>query len=171
MEELLDELWAESTTAEKEAQLIQDPIEPFVNDTLQADDHLLAGLTTLMLKLRPSSNDETQLQQVDQWCRAVISFQAAEVTSRVEAIRLRRHDVQNGHLTDGKQQELEEEKQALEAEMDTLKAEIISVLSMVVDHEFRRPIKRAIREREGETAKSHRDWSTYVRHYNVQPEP
>ena len=68
--------------------------------------------------------------------------------------------MQNG--IDPGQQELEEEKRALVTELDTLKAEIVSVLSMVVDHELRRPIRKIIHGCQGETTKSQREWLAYV---------
>ena len=162
MEELCDDLQGQSTVAEKEAQAALDAMAPFVNDVLQADDHLLSGLSKLLPKFQQPLNDDDSTQEVDQWCRAIISFRANEAKSQIETVCPPNKPVHIGEFSNDLQQELEQEEQALTLELDTLKDEIISVLTMVIDHEFRRPIMKAIHGRRRENIKSQKDWLSYV---------
>ncbi|KAF2237007.1 hypothetical protein EV356DRAFT_512281 [Viridothelium virens] len=162
VEELSDELRTRIVVAEKDASGALNGLSPFVNDTFGADDHLLSGFTKLLPRFQQTFDNRVALQQTDHWCRAVVSFQAAKVKARIDALCPHVYSVQNGHPMDRKWLELEEERSALGGELETLKEEIIPVLSMVVDHEFRRPIKEASHGRQGEFVKSQGDWLSYI---------
>ncbi|KAI9662977.1 MAG: hypothetical protein M1821_008024 [Bathelium mastoideum] len=162
VEELSDDLRFQTAAAEKEAQVAIDSVTPFINDTFQADDRLLTGLSNLLPKLGPSLNNQDLCEHVDQWCRAIVSFRTAEVNSQIEALYRQAHGGQHGQTLDDPQQELQKEQQTLEAELNSLKAEIIHVLSMVINHEFRQPIIETIRGRSEANMKSRKDWLSYI---------
>ncbi|KAL9090478.1 MAG: hypothetical protein Q9165_005239 [Trypethelium subeluteriae] len=114
VENLSDELRTRVLVAEKDASGILDGLVPFVNDTFGADDRLLSGFTKLLPRFQQTSDERVALQQADHWCRAVVSFQAAEVKRRIRAIYPVIYRPSSGHPIDSKQWELEEERSALE---------------------------------------------------------
>nr|GFD54461.1 hypothetical protein [Tanacetum cinerariifolium] len=84
------------------------------------------------------SEDE---KSVEQWCKAIISFRAAEVKARVDAVYLNNVSKKtNGSLPSVSDAELQQRKEALQAEMEELHAEVASIAEMVVEHELRKPM-------------------------------
>jgi hypothetical protein len=162
-DQLSEELQDDFLSAETEAQRCDSVLVPFVNETFASDDRLLNSLSKLLPRLQTSLHDGDRLEQVERWCKAIVAFRTTEMKARTDDIyALTNSDAQHRQPVNGEQSELEQEKQALQTELESLKSEVSSVLAMVVDHELRKPIFRAIQGSEGQAGQSQREWLVYV---------
>jgi prefoldin subunit 5 len=67
-----------------------------------------------------------------------------------------------GGLSDAPEKELLEQKEALKAELETLHSEIASVAEMVAEHELRKPLIDATKQKDRERSQARSTWLTYV---------
>lgn len=106
------------------------------------------------------SQDEKSVQQ---WCKAIISFRAAEIKARVDAVYLNslRTPGSDSFLPDT-EGALKEQKMALQTELETLHQEIASITEMVVEHEIRQPMTDMQERREREKTQARAAWLNYV---------
>ena len=105
------------------------------------------------------SEDEKSMEQ---WCKAIISFRAAEIKARVDTVFLTNAsgNVQNGVAET--EQDLKERKVALQAELEELHSEIASVAEMVVEHEIRKPMTEMKERKDRDRTQARTAWLNYV---------
>ncbi|KAK5017962.1 hypothetical protein LTR16_000862 [Cryomyces antarcticus] len=140
-EAISDTLDDQLSDSQRQANSAAALIPSFANECLSADDRLLAGLSKLTPKLQPLHKGGINTKVIDQWCRSLVAFRAADVKSRIDRAYLESlahcDSVESPSASSGDQ---DAETEALRQELETLHAEITPVLEMVVDHELRTPI-------------------------------
>ncbi|KAF1832560.1 hypothetical protein BDW02DRAFT_640729 [Decorospora gaudefroyi] len=151
------------TDTQREIDTEKSTLKSYLSERFASDDQILSrlpGLVSQIVEERKISEDE---QSIDQWCKAIISFRAAEIKARVDTVYL--NGVSQGSadaLSDEPEGELKERKVALQAEMEELHSEIASVAEMVVEHEIRKPMTDRKDRRDRERTQSRTAWLNYV---------
>lgn len=131
------------------------------SECLAGDDYALALLSDSGSILSPGEGSKADLKSIDQWSRALVTFRASEVRSRVKTVyQIHLRDTDNALAISA--EDAASQREALEGELETLFAEIASVAGMVVDHELRNPILQGINRSKQEADKRQREHSNYV---------
>lgn len=143
-------------------------LKEYIKERLVSDDKILTALPGIVSKIFAEPESKEDGNAIDQWCKAIVSFRAAEVKAKVDAVYLNNLSSKPPpDLLSLSKEELVETKQALQTELETLHSEIASVTEMVVEHELRKPATE-VRDRESRERKQARSaWSKYVR-YPIQ---
>jgi hypothetical protein len=115
----------------------------FLTDTIKSDDRALQGLSKVLVKLQeqPMSSNA---QEISKHCNRLKKLRSAEIQARF----LRRHDNNHDHVnatSNGQPSDWLAERDSLRNEVQALRAEIAPVVSMVVEHEFQKPIDMKLR--------------------------
>lgn len=132
---------------------------------LQKDDRLLDGLQKLLPKV-VSSPDEEESASVEQLCSALSAISIKEIRARLD--RAYRETVadhgrrQNGTAASDLTGPQQKQRDTLRAELEELSGEIDGLVTIVVDHQYRKPLKQS---RISALAESHAQkvkWSEYT---------
>lgn len=150
----------------REGDSIASGVPSHLDRILQKDDRLLDGLQKLIPKLLETSADADDAASVEQLCSALESISAKAIRSRLNAIYRNSLSVyrqkQNGqprvHLSE--QQKLQRE--TLRNELAELGSEIDGLVSIVVDGQYRKPLKQGMLSAQTEYSVQKMRWAEYV---------
>ena len=138
-------------------------MKSYLTERLTSDDQILSRLPGIVSQIVTESEASDDEKSIEQWCKAIISYRAAEVKARVDIIYL--NSLANHSLDDlpnASEEELREQKVALQAELEDLHSEIAAVAEMVVEHELRKPMTDMKVRNEREKTQARAAWLKYV---------
>jgi hypothetical protein len=163
IEDLSSSISSNLATATSEAKAEHAALLSYATERLSSDDRMLAVLPKIASNIAaqpPASNDT---KAIDQWCKAIVSFRAAEIKARVDATyQLNLAKSATSELPDGDEGDLQAEKSALQEELESLHSEIAAMAEMVVEHELREPIVKTREIAEEQRRQAQRAWLAYV---------
>jgi hypothetical protein len=151
------------TDTQRELDTDKSTLRSYLSERFSSDDQILSRLPGLVSQIVTDPEISEDEKSIEQWCKAIISFRAAEIKARVDTVYLSNvsSNAQNG-ASDETEEELKERKVALQAEMDELHSEIASVAEMVVEHEIRKPMIDTKERRDRERTQARTAWLNYV---------
>lgn len=135
-----------------------------VERLLEKDDRLLDGLQKIVPKLQGNNNnnDSQGLEQIDQLCHAFITLEAKAIRTQINTTYTRNlpFPTTNGNHPPNTAQE--QEHQAARAELADLSSEIDSLLALVAETHYRRPITTRLSTARASTHSEAARWSNYL---------
>ncbi|KAF2637631.1 hypothetical protein P280DRAFT_458234 [Massarina eburnea CBS 473.64] len=151
------------TDAQRDIDVEKSTLKRYLTERLASDDQILSRLPGIVSQVAVEPEVSDDEKSIEQWCKAIISYRAAEVKARVDTVYL---DSLTNHspedLPTGSEDELREQKAALQAELEDLYSEIASVVEMVVEHEMRKPMMDMKERKEREGTRARAAWLNYV---------
>jgi len=151
------------TDAQREIDSEKSTLKGYLSERLASDDQILSRLPKLVSQIVTEPEVSEDEKSMEQWCKAIISFRAAEIKARVDTVFLTSAsgDSQNG-LAEEAEDSLKERKAALQAELEELHSEIASVAEMVVEHEIRKPTTEMKERKDRDRTQARMAWLNYV---------
>ena len=151
------------TDAQREIDSEKSTLKSYLSERFTSDDQILSRLPKLVSQIVTEPEVSEDEKSMEQWCMAIVSFRAAEIKARVDAVFLTNAsgDSQNG-LSEEAEDDFKERKVALQAELEELHSEIASVAEMVVEHEIRKPMTEMKERKEKDTMRARTAWLNYV---------
>ncbi|KAJ4363064.1 hypothetical protein N0V83_010184 [Neocucurbitaria cava] len=138
-------------------------LKSYLAERLGSDDQILSRLPGIVSQIVTEPEVSEDDKSVEQWCKAIIAFRAAEIKARVDTVYLNtlsKPSMDNSPNVSEK--ELTERKAALQAEMEELHGEIASVAEMVVEHDIRKPMAENKDRKDRENRQARSAWLNYV---------
>ena len=135
----------------------------YLSERFASDDQILSRLPGLVSQIVTDPEVSEDEKSIEQWCKAIISFRAAEIKARVDTVYLASvsGNSQNRELYEP-EEDLEKRKVALQAELEELHSEIASVAEMVVEHDIRKPMTEMRERKDREKTQARTAWLNYV---------
>lgn len=134
-----------------------------VERLLEKDDRLLDGLQKIVPKLQGNNNNDSQgLDQIENLCHAFTTLEAKAIRTQINTTYTRNlpGPTTNGnHIPNAAQ---EQEHQAARAELAELSSEIDSLLALVAETHYRRPITTRLSTARASTHSEAARWSIYL---------
>jgi hypothetical protein len=151
------------TDAQREIDAEKSTLKGYLSERFASDDQILSRLPKLVSQIVTEPEVSEDEKSMEQWCKAIISFRAAEIKARIDTVFLTNASgaSQNGVAEEG-EEDLKERKVALQAELEELHSEIASVAEMVVEHEIRKPMTEMKERRERDRIQARGAWLNYV---------
>jgi hypothetical protein len=151
------------TDAQREIDSEKSTLKGYLSERFASDDQILSRLPKLVSQIVTEPEVSEDEKSMEQWCKAIISFRAAEIKARIDTVFLTNASgaSQNGVAEEG-EEDLKERKVALQAELEELHSEIASVAEMVVEHEIRKPMTEMKERRERDRIQARGAWLNYV---------
>jgi hypothetical protein len=151
------------TDAQREIDSEKSTLKGYLSERFASDDQILSRLPKLVSQIVTEPEVSEDEKSMEQWCKAIISFRAAEIKARIDTVFLTNASgaSQNGVAEEG-EEDLKERKVALQAELEELHSEIASVAEMVVEHEIRKPMTEMKERRERDRIQARTAWLNYV---------
>jgi len=151
------------TDAQREMDSEKSTLKGYLSERLASDDQILSRLPKLVSQIVTEPEVSEDEKSMEQWCKAIISFRAAEIKARVDTVFLTNASggSQNG-LAEEAENSLKERKAALQAELEELHSEIASVAEMVVEHEIRKPMTEMKERKDRDKTQARTAWLNYV---------
>jgi hypothetical protein len=151
------------TDAQREIDAEKSMLKGYLSERFASDDQILSRLPKLVSQIVTEPEVSEDEKSMEQWCKAIISFRAAEIKARIDTVFLTNASgaSQNGVAEEG-EEDLKERKVALQAELEELHSEIASVAEMVVEHEIRKPMTEMKERRERDRIQARGAWLNYV---------
>lgn len=162
---LADSLKSRATNLKRQTDSSLSLLKSGAQRQLDKDDRLLDGLQKLMLNLEVPEPPEKQIEEVEKLAKALVSLQGTVVKNRANQIYLTTLEQakKGSDLAKITRQPNDEvEAAALTEELDSLIGEVDSVLEMVVDHQYRRPILDVLKASDVEAQRKRQQWLLYV---------
>ncbi|CAN9102361.1 hypothetical protein CC77DRAFT_1038479 [Alternaria alternata] len=149
--------------AQREIDSDKSTLKSYLSERFTSDDQILSRLPKLVSQIVTEPEVSEDEKSMEQWCKAIISFRAAEIKARVDTVFLTNAlaDSQNG-LSEEAEANLKERKVALQAELEELHSEIASVAEMVVEHEIRKPMTEMKERKDRDRTQARTAWLNYV---------
>ncbi|KAI8931181.1 hypothetical protein NX059_011532 [Plenodomus lindquistii] len=149
--------------AQREIDSEKATLRNYLSERLSSDDQILSRLPGLVSKIVTESEISEDEKSIEQWCKAIISFRAAEMKARVDTVYLTSlTQSSSSGETATPDEELKERKAALQAEMEELHSEIASIAEMVVEHEIRKPMVETRDRNERDKVQARTAWLKYI---------
>lgn len=148
----------------RETQRNVDALDPAVQRVLESDDRALERLQKVLPMLEDSGDQEygAKVEEVGELARALVVLRTKAVRERINQVYLASLGrAENGGLVD-RDAIAEGQAAELTEELDSLIAEVDSVVTMVVDHEFRRPILASLSQSQTVAGSQHQQLQQYV---------
>jgi hypothetical protein len=151
------------TDAQREIDSAKSTLKGYLSERFTSDDQILSRLPKLVSQIVTEPEASEDEKSMEQWCKAIISFRAAEIKARVDTVFLTNAlgGSQDGHSEEA-EDDLKERKVALQAELEELHSEIASVAEMVVEHEIRKPMIEMKERKERDRTQARTAWLNYV---------
>jgi len=161
-EDALAQLNDDTASTQKSLRTASASLVASTTHRLNSDDRTIAAIEKLLPNVEKKPVDPGRNDSVEQWCRALASFQAAELKARIQttyenALR----DAMEAGDVDG-EGNLAAEQKSLEDELNSLYNEVASVTQMVVDYELRTPIIKSLDTAQRQSTREQRQWTRYV---------
>lgn len=138
-------------------------LKSYLAERFSSDDQILSRLPGIVAQIVTESEVSQDEKSIEQWCKAIISFRAAEIKARVDTVYLNSLSDQScNRSSHNSATDLSEQKRALQAEMEVLHEEIASVAEMVVEHEIRKPVIDMRDRQIQEKTQARTAWLNYV---------
>lgn len=151
------------TDAQRELDSEKSALKIYAAERLASDDQILSRLPNILSTIIAESEVSEDEKSLEQWCKAIVSFRAAEIKARVDVVYMNSlSERSTTGLPGGSGPELQERKAALQAELEELHAEVTSIAEMVVEHELRKPIIEVKQRKEKDRALAQTAWLNYV---------
>jgi hypothetical protein len=149
--------------AQREIDSEMSTLKSYLSERLTSDDQILSRLPKLVSQIVTEPGVSEDDESMEQWCKAIVSFRAAEIKARVDTVFLTHAagDAQNGLLQEA-EDDCKERKMALQAELEELHSEIASVAEMVVEHEIRKPMIEMKERKDRDRTQARTAWLNYV---------
>lgn len=155
---------------QKEIDTEKSTLKTYLAERLSSDDQILSRLPGIVSQIVTESELSEDEKSIEQWCKAIISFRAAETKARVDTIYLQNLSAHSSNVaTEESLGQLEERKAAFQAEMEELYSEIASVTEMVVEHEIKKPMNESRDRKDRDAIQARNAWLNYVRHSLFMP--
>lgn len=150
------------TDAQREIDSEKSTLKGYLSERFASDDQILSRLPKLVSQIVTEPEVSEDEKSMEQWCKAIISFRAAEIKARVDTVFLTNAsgDSQNGVAE--AEDDLKDRKAALQAELEELHSEIASVAEMVVEHEIRKPMTEMKERKDRDRTQARTAWLNYV---------
>lgn len=150
--------------SQREIDAEKSTIKSYLAERFSSDDQILNRLPGIVAQIVAEPKAAQDDKSIAQWCKAIISFRAAEIKARVDTVYLKSLRAENSKdATSESGDDLEDRKIALKTELETLHQEIASIAEMVVEHEIRQPMMDMRERREREKVQTRAAWLDYVR--------
>lgn len=151
------------TDAQREIDSEKSTLKSYLSERFTSDDQILSRLPKLVSQIFTNPEASEDEKSMEQWCKAIISFRAAEIKARVDTVFLTTalKGSENG-LSEEAEDDLKEKKVALQAELEELHSEIASVAEMVVEHEIRKPMIEMKERKDRDRTQARTAWLNYV---------
>jgi len=151
------------TDAQRDIDSEKSILKGYLSERFASDDQILSRLPKLVSQIVTEPEVSEDEKSMEQWCKAIISFRAAEIKARVDTVFLTNAsgNSQNG-LTEEAEDSLKDRKAALQAELEELHSEIASVAEMVVEHEIRKPMTEMKERKDRDRTQARTAWLNYV---------
>jgi hypothetical protein len=151
------------TDSRREIDSEKSTLRSYLSERFASDDQILSRLPGLVSQIVTDPEISEDEKSIEQWCKAIISFQTAEIKARVDTVYL---TSVSGILQDEEpvepEEDLKERKVALQAELEELHSEIASVAEMVVEHDIRKPMTGMKERKDRERTQARTAWLNYV---------
>ncbi|KAK4972525.1 hypothetical protein LTR66_011319 [Elasticomyces elasticus] len=155
VDELARSVRYEVDTGTTDAESAFTSLVAFVGKQLAVDGRLLADLEALAPQLQESNASSVSEEQVEEWCRVLVLLRAKNVRNLVE------RSYASADLLDPEASH-QDAVATVREELDTLLVEVESVIQVVVDQEFRRPILEDLQRTSAAEAVSRAERQRYV---------
>jgi hypothetical protein len=151
------------TDSQREIDTEKSTLRGYLSERFASDDQILSRLPGLVSQIVTDPEVSEDEKSIEQWCKAIISFRAAEIKARVDTVYLTNvsGNSRNGE-PDEPEEDLEKRKVALQAELEELHSEIASVAEMVVEHDIRKPMTEMKERKDREKTQARTAWLNYV---------
>ena len=151
------------TDARRDIDSDKSTLKSYVAERLTSDDQILSRLPNMVSTIVSETEASEDEKFVEQWCKAIISFRAAEIKARVDTVYLESlSEKTKRNMSNESEAELHTRKVALQAELEELHAEVASIAEMVVEHELRKPMVDVKERKEKERSLARTAWLNYV---------
>ncbi|EME44294.1 hypothetical protein DOTSEDRAFT_172437 [Dothistroma septosporum NZE10] len=137
-----------------------------VERLFEKDDRLLDGLQKLLPKLTDSSQDEDEAKDIEHLCAMLAELSVQEIHARLDKA-YRECVSDHDHLQYGSRskelsaQQLKQQKN-LRLELEELNGEVDGLVSIVVDHQYRKPLKDGMLSSLASAQAQKYKWSEYT---------
>jgi len=150
------------TDAQRETDSEKSTLKGYLSERLASDDQILSRLPKLVSQIVTEPEVSEDEKSMEQWCKAIISFRAAEIKARVDTVFLTNASGGSQNGVAETEDDLKERKAALQAELEELHSEIASVAEMVVEHEIRKPMTEMKERKDRDRTQARTAWLNYV---------
>jgi len=150
------------TDAQREIDSERSTLKGYLSERLASDDQILSRLPKLVSQIVTEPEVSEDEKSMEQWCKAIISFRAAEIKARVDTVFLNNASGSSQNGVAETEEDLKERKVALQAELEELHSEIASVAEMVVEHEIRKPMTEMKERKDRDRTQARKAWLNYV---------
>lgn len=159
--ELTESLGQRITTIRDQTQTELSVLKPTVQRQLEADDRHLERLQKVLPELENLQVEKGKPEEATALSRALITLRSEATKQRINKVYLKATEALS-HNDSNREPVEPPASSELADELDSLVAEIDSVLEMVVDHEYRRPILTSISRSEAEMRSRQKQLLSYV---------
>ncbi|KAI4907110.1 hypothetical protein J4E90_010005 [Alternaria incomplexa] len=162
VDDIVASVTEQMTDAQREIDSERSTLKGYLSERFASDDQILSRLPKLVSQIVTEPEVSEDEKSMEQWCKAIISFRAAEIKARVDTVFLTNA---SGHSQNGvaeTEEDLKERKVALQAELEELHSEIASVAEMVVEHEIRKPMIEMKERKDRDRTQARTAWLNYV---------
>ncbi|EME79661.1 uncharacterized protein MYCFIDRAFT_81145 [Pseudocercospora fijiensis CIRAD86] len=135
-----------------------------VDRLLEKDDRLLDGLQKLLPKLSDSASDIDEADEVEQLCSTLSLLSIQEIQTRLDRVYkdsmvdFSRKRAPPKDFTD----QQAKQRETLRAELHELAGEIDGLVGIVVDHQYRKSLKRGLMSARADRNMQKAKWSEYT---------
>jgi len=150
------------TDAQRETDSEKSTLKGYLSERLASDDQILSRLPKLVSQIVTEPEVSEDEKSMEQWCKAIISFRAAEIKAHVDTVFLTNASGGSQNGVAETEDDLKERKAALQAELEELHSEIASVAEMVVEHEIRKPMTEMKERKDRDRTQARTAWLNYV---------
>jgi len=150
------------TDAQREIDSERSTLKGYLSERFASDDQILSRLPKLVSQIVTEPEVSEDEKSMEQWCKAIISFRAAEIKARVDTVFLTNASGNSPNGVAETEEDLKERKVALQAELEELHSEIASVAEMVVEHEIRKPMTEMKERKDRDRTQARTAWLNYV---------
>lgn len=166
MDELAQALQANVRSSLKQGDVATAGLPSSVERLFEKDDRLLDGLQKLLPKLTDNDQDEDGATEVEYLCSTLAALSVQEIHARLDKA-YRDCVSDHGHLQDGSgdaelsAQQLKQRKN-LRIELEELSGEVDGLVGIVVDHQYRKPLKDGMLSSLASAQAQKSKWSEYT---------
>ncbi|CAK4033213.1 Hypothetical predicted protein [Lecanosticta acicola] len=136
-----------------------------IDRILEKDDRLLDGLQKLLPKLSESMTDGEDATQVEQLCSTLNKLFVKEIRARLDRVYQENtgvgDDLANGSSEDLSGQQ-KKQRDNLRAELEELGGEVDGLVAIVVDHQYRKPLKQGAISSRADSQLQKAKWTEYT---------
>ncbi|KAF7198276.1 hypothetical protein HII31_00015 [Pseudocercospora fuligena] len=135
-----------------------------IDRLLEKDDRLLDGLQKLLPKLSDSASDIDEAEEVEQLCSTLSLLSIQEIHNRLD--RVYKDGIVDFSRKRAPQKEFGDQqakqRETLRAELHELGGEIDGLVGIVVDHQYRKSLKRGLMSARADMNVQKAKWSEYT---------